>query len=190
MSGQILTVDGLVNSVAPALAVGDTAQARAGAEADTAGDDAGLVADDVAEQVAGDDDAVETAGVLDHDHGGAVDELVVEGELGELVGHDLGEDLTPETAGGENVGLVETPDGSGRAVCEGKVSSETGDALDLGARVRLRVQSEAIAIILLAVTEVDAASQLAHDGEVGATAYLGLEGRVGYQRLRREEAGS
>ncbi|KAH8167153.1 hypothetical protein CIB48_g1084 [Xylaria polymorpha] len=82
----------LVDAIAP-LAVRDAAQARARAEADAAGDDAGLVADDVAEQVARDDDAVEAAGVLDHDHGGAVDELVVQLQLGELVAHDLSDDL-------------------------------------------------------------------------------------------------
>jgi hypothetical protein len=182
-------VDGLINAITPALAVRDTAQARAGAEADTAGDDASFVADDIAEQIAGDDDAVEAAGVLDHDHGSTVNELVVEGELGELFGYDLGEDLAPETAGGKNVGLVKTPDGSRRVARESKVSSEAGDALDLGARIRLRVQSKAFAIILLALTEVDAASQLAHDGEVGAAAYIGLERREVYQRLRGEETG-
>lgn len=82
-------MDGLVNTIAPRLSIGNTAKASTWAEADAAGDNASLVADDVAEEVAGNDDAVEAAGVLDEDHGGAVDELVLESELGELAGHGL-----------------------------------------------------------------------------------------------------
>ncbi len=62
----------------PILSVWDTAQARARAEADASGDDTSFVANDVAEQVACDDHAVEAARVLDHDHGRAVDELVMQ----------------------------------------------------------------------------------------------------------------
>lgn len=172
-----LTVDRLVDAVAPALAVGDSAQTSAGAETDAAGDDAGLVADNVAEEVAGDDDAVEAGGVLDHDHGGAVDELVVELELGKLLGHGLGDNLAPQAARGENVGLVQAPHGGGRVPRKGEVTRQAGDALDLGTGVGLGVHGVTGAVILGALAKVDAAGQLADDGEVGAAAHLGLEGR-------------
>lgn len=96
-------MDGLVDAIALALAIGDTAQARAGQQADAAGDDAGLVRDNVAKQVARDDDAVEGGGVLDHNHGGAVDELVLDLEVRELLFKHLGHDLAPQAARGQEL---------------------------------------------------------------------------------------
>ena len=171
-------MDRFVNAVALALTVGQTAQAGAGEEADAAGNNGGLVADDVAKQVAGDDDAVKGAGVLDHDHGSAVDELVGELELGELVGKDLGDDLAPKAAGGQHVGLIQAPHLGRRVLGQGEEAAEAGDALNLGAAVGLRVHGEARAVVLLAVAKVDAAGELAHDDEVGAAADLGLERRA------------
>ncbi|KAK5636673.1 hypothetical protein RRF57_012385 [Xylaria bambusicola] len=89
-------------------------------------------------------------------------------------------------ARGEHVGLVETPYGGWGVAGEGEMRGQPRDALNLRARVRLRVHGRAISFVLLALTEVDAAGQLTHDGKVGALAHLGLKGR----RLRREEAGS
>jgi hypothetical protein len=91
-------VDGLINAVALALAIRDTAQAGAGQQTDASGDDRSLVADDVAEQVARNHNTVETPGVLDHDHSSAVDQLVAELQLGKLLLENLGDHLAPQTA--------------------------------------------------------------------------------------------
>ena len=183
-------MDGLVDAVALALAVRDAAQAGAGQQPDAARDDGGLVADDVAEQVAGHDDAVESARVLDHEHGGAVDELVVQLQLGELLLKHLGDDLAPQAAGGQHVGLVQAPDLGGRVVGQGQEARQAGDALDLGARVGLRVHGEAGAVVLGALAKVDAARQLADDDEVGAAAHLGLKRGAVDERVGREAAGT
>lgn len=116
-----LTVDGLVDAVDLGLAIGDGADTGAGKETQAAGDDAGLVGDDVAKEVAGDDDAVEGLGVLDHQHGGRVDEMVAKLELRELLLHDLSKDLPPQTAGRQDVGLVKTPDGRRRVLLQRQV---------------------------------------------------------------------
>lgn len=100
----------LVDAVAPALAVGDAAQRGGREEAERSGDDGRLVGDDVAEEVARDDDAVQGSRVSHHQHRGRVDEVVAELELGELVLHRLGNDAAPEARGCEDVGLVERPD--------------------------------------------------------------------------------
>ena len=101
-----LTVDWLVDAVAFALAVEDAAQAGARQETDATRYDRGLVADDIAEEIASDDDAVETARVLDHDHSRAINQLMAELELGEFLGEDVGHDLAPQTARREHIGLV------------------------------------------------------------------------------------
>lgn len=73
-------MDWLVNSVALAVAVRDTAQRLAPGRRPMLpgmGNDTGFVADDVAEQVAGHDNAIQCARVLGEDHGRAVDELML-----------------------------------------------------------------------------------------------------------------
>lgn len=181
-------MDGLVDAVAAALAVGDAAEAGAGQEADAAGDDAGLVADDVAKEVAGDDDAVERRGLLDQDHGGAVNELVLHRQVGKLALKRLRHDAAPQPARGQHIGLVERPNPP-VAPAPGQEASQTRDALHLGARVGLHVPSGAGAVVvLLAVAKVDAARELAHNDDVGAAAHVGLEGRRVDERVGREEA--
>jgi hypothetical protein len=183
-------VDGLVDTVALALAVGDTTERSAGQQTQTAGNDGSLVGDDVAEQVAGDNDTVQSTRVLDHDHGSAVDELMTNLQLREFLLHDLGDNLSPQSAGGEDVGLVQTPDGSWGVLGEGEVGGETGDALDLRARVGLSVHGVTRTIVLDAVAEVDTTGQFADNVDVDATADLGLERRALDERVGGEEAGS
>lgn len=182
-------MNGLVDAVALALAVGNSAQASAGQETNATRDNTGLVTNDIAEKVAGDDNAVEAGGVLDHDHGRTVNELVLDLEVGEFLLERLGHDLAPQTAGGQNVSLVERPDLL-LATAAGEEASETGNALNLGARVGLHVPSGARAVVLLAVAKVDAAGQFADDDEVGAAADLGLEGRGVDEGVGGEEAGA
>lgn len=180
---------GLVDRVAAGLPIGDAAEAGAGQQADAPRDDARLVGDDVAEEVARDDDAVEGRGILNHDHGGAVDELVLDLEVRELARERLLHDGAPEAARREHVGLVERPDLL-VAAAAGQEARQARDALDLGARVGLRVPGVARAVVLLALAEVDAARELADDDEVGAAAHGRLErGRVD-EGVGREEAGS
>ena len=181
-------VDGLVDAVALALAIRNAAQGSGGEQADGAGDDGSLVGNDVAKEVAGDDDAVEGAGVLDEQHGGAVNELVLELELGELLADDVGHGLAPEAGGGKHVGLVQRPDLGGRVLGQGEEAGESGDALNLGAAVGLGVAGVAGAVVLGAIAEVDTAGKLTDDNEVGTAADLGLEGRAVDEGLGSEVA--
>lgn len=168
----LLTVNGLVDAIALALAIRNAAQAGAGQQANAAWDDAGLVADDVAKQVTRDDDAVQAARVLDHDHGRAVDELVLHLEIRKLLLERLCHDLAPEPARRQHVGLVQRPH-LGLAAAPRQEPGQTRHTLDLGARVRLRVPGVAVAVVLVALAKVDAARELAHDDKIGAAAHLG-----------------
>lgn len=150
-------MDRLVDTIDRARSVRDAAQTSAGQETQRTGDNARLVGDNVTEQVTCDDDTIQLARVLDHDHSSRINKLVLDLELGEFLGHDLGDGLAPQTAGREDIGLVERPDGERRVVLEGEVGAEAGDALDLGARVGLRVQGVAAAVVFLALAKVDAA---------------------------------
>lgn len=183
-------MDRLVDAVALALAIRKTTQTGTGQQANAARNDTRLITDDVAKQVAGHDNAVKGPGALDHQHSGRVNQLVLQLQLRELVLEEIGDRLPPQTARSQHVGLVETPDLGRRVLSEGQEGRQTGDALDLGAAVGLRVHGEALdAVVLDTVTKVDAARQLTHDDKVGATADLGLEGRAVDQRLGGEAAG-
>jgi hypothetical protein len=183
-------VNRLVDTVNLGLSVGNAAQAGAGQEAKRAGDNARLITDDVAEQVAGDNNTIKLPRLLDHDHGRGVNELVLDLELGELFGHDLRHGLPPQPAGSEDVGLVQAPHGERGVVLQSQVAREPGDALDLRARVRLRVHGVAAAVVLLALAKVDAAGQFANDVEVDAAADFGPEWGAVDQRRGGEVAGA
>lgn len=178
----------LVDTVDTALAIRDTAQTGTGQETQGTGDNTGFVADDITEEVAGNNNTVELAGVLDHEHSSRVDQVVTDLNLRELLSHDLSDDLAPQTASSQNIGLVQTPHGERRVVLQSQVTSQTGDALDLGARVGLGVHGEARAVVLLAVTKVDTTSQFTDDVEVHTTAHVGLQGGALDQRGRGEVA--
>lgn len=96
-------------------------------------------------------------------------------KLWELLGHNLGDDLSPQTRGSEDVGFIERPDWKRRVVLEGKVCCEAGDSLNLWARVWLGVPGSSITVVLLSLTKVDTASQLADDVEVYISANIGLQ---------------
>jgi hypothetical protein len=185
---DVLTVNRLINAVAPALAIRDAPQTGTGQQADAARNHRRLVADDVAEQVAREDNTIKRARVLDHDHGGAVDQLMAQLELRELLGKHLGHDLAPEAARGQHVGLVQAPDLGGRVARERQEPGEAGDALNLGARVGLRVEGVPGAVVLGALAKVDAARQLADHDEVGAAADVGFQRGPVDHRFGREAA--
>ena len=87
----------------------DGVNVAAGGVADTAGDRAGQVGDDIAEKVIG-HDHVEAGGVGDHEDGGRVNVQVVGLDLGEF-SRDFGEVAVVEATGvGEHVGLVHEGD--------------------------------------------------------------------------------
>lgn len=87
-------VDWLVDTVA-AGSVWDAGEGCGWEETDGAWDDRGLIRDDVAEEVGGDDNAIECAWVLDHNHGCGIDEVVDKLDLWELLLEKLGHDLAP-----------------------------------------------------------------------------------------------
>lgn len=181
----------LVDAVALALAIRETTETGTGQQTNATGNDTGLVADDVAKQIAGHDDTVQRAWALDHQHGRRVDELVLELQLGELVLEQLRHRLAPQAARGQHIGLVEGPDLGGRVLGEGQEGRQTGDALNLGAAVGLRVHGEALdAVVLLALAKVDAARQLADNDKVGTAAHVGLEGGAVDEGLGGEAAGA
>ena len=146
-------VNGLVQARDGRLAVWDTAERRGGEKTERAGDDGGLVGENVAEEVLGcegkdpvsrrgvlssreqgrrtENDAVELARVGADDHRGRVDERVVELDVGELGGHDVCDDAAPEPARGEHVGLVDRVDLERGVAQAGEVRREAGDARHL-----------------------------------------------------------
>lgn len=181
-------MDRLVDAVAAALAIGDPAQTCAGQQSDAARDNTGLVADDITEEVARDDDAIERARLLHQQHGGAVDQVVADLELGELVGDDVGDGLAPQPRCCEHVGLVQRPHRQRGIVGQREVRGEPRDALNLRPRVRLNVPCDSVAVVLLAVAEVDAPGELAHHDNVHAAADVRFQGGEVDQRLGGEVA--
>lgn len=179
----------LVDAVALALAIRNAAQTGTGQETNRSRNNTSLVADDIAEKVAGNNNTVQASGVLDQDHSSAVNKLVLDGQVRELLLKGLGHDLAPQPAGSKNIGLIQRPDLL-VTTAPSKETSQTGDALNLLSRVGLNVPSLARAVILLAVTEVDTTSQLSHNNDISAADDLSLEGRSFDKGVGGEEAGS
>lgn len=181
----------LVDTVALALAIRQTTQTGRGQQTNATGDDTGLIADDVTEQVARHDDAVEGTRALDHQHSRRVDQLVLQLQLGKLLLEQLGDGLAPQPARGQHVGLVQAPDLGRRVLGQSQECRQTRNTLNLGAAVGLGVEREALdAVVLLALAEVDTTSQLTHDDEVSTAAHVGLEGRAVNEGIGGEAAGA
>lgn len=171
------TVDWLVDAIALALAVWDTTQTGTGQETNATRNNTGLITDDISKQVASHDNTIKSSWVLDHKHGSAINQVVTNLQLGELLSHELGGNLSPESAGSQNVGLVQGPDWERRVMLQGQVGSKSDNSLDLWARVWLGVPGGSVTIVLLALSKVDTSGQLSDDIEVGTTADLSLERR-------------
>ena len=189
-----------------------------GGETERTGNDGRLVREDVAKQVLGygwassqsrtdgavekdyeertEDDAVQLARVGADEHGGRVDELVVELEVRVLLVKHFLDDATPQPRSREDVGLVDRVDGEWRVGAFREVRGEAGDALDFGDRVGARVERFGVAALgrardgLAAVAKVDAADQFADDDNLGPLGDVLLEGRVGDEGRGREEGGA
>ena len=117
-------VDGLVE-------IDCAADGGRGQHAERAGDDAGLVGEDVAEEVFGEHD-VEVARDVHEVHRHGVDELVLERDVG-VVLCDFGDGGAPELRDLEHVGLVDG--GDFLAALLGELEGDAGDADDLVAGV-------------------------------------------------------
>lgn len=130
----------LVDAVALALTIRDTAQTGAGQETDGTGDNASLVANNVTEEVAGHNNTVQARRVLDHDHSSTVNELMLDLEVRELLFESLGHDLSPESAGGQDIGLVQRPHPL-VTTATGEETGKTSNALNLLTGVRLHIPS-------------------------------------------------
>ena len=112
------------------------AEARGGEHPERAGEHRGLVAEDVAEHVLG-DDHVEARRVGDELHGGVVDEQVVELDVAYSAA-SAADDLAPQPRGLEHVRLVDGGDARRARLARAppaRLEGDPGDPLDLGGRV-------------------------------------------------------
>lgn len=180
----------LIDTVNLALSIGNAAQTGTRKQTQRTRDNTRLITDNITKQVASNNDTIQLSRVLHHNHSRGVNKLVTNLHLRELLLHNLRDDFAPQPTRRENVSLVQTPHGEWRVVLQGHVGRETGDALDFGARVRLRVERVAVAIIFLTVAEVDATSQFTDNVEIDAAADVGAEGRAFDERGGGEVAGT
>ena len=136
------------------------------AQADATGHGPGLVGEDVAEQVVGDDD-VEARGVGDHVDGGGVDVAVVDGHIRVLLPH-LVDDAAPHVAGvDQHVVLVDQ--GEVLLARGGGLEGVANDALDSVGGVDADLGGDLVRCSHAhgaAVAAVQALGSLAHDDEV------------------------
>ena len=111
-------------------------------------------------------------------HRGVVDEQVLELDVRELRRVDLANDLAPQPARLEHVGLVDARHARARGL-----ECDSRDPLDLLARVDADVGGGVGGARLLA--EVDPAGELAHHHEIGAVDHLALQRARVVQRRQR-----
>jgi len=142
-----------------------------GGEAESAGEFGGQVADDVAEEIVGDDD-VELAGIANEFHGESVDVEVAGFDVG-IFGANGFEGALPEIAGeGHGVGFV----GHAKTlefVGAGIVKGEADNALDTFAGIDVLLSSDFLRSSLLeeaAGTDVDAFGIFPKDDEANIVA--------------------
>ena len=150
------------------------AQGGRGQHADRAGEHGGLVAEDVAEEVAG-EDHVELLRRPHQLHRGVVHVHVAEGNIG-VVGGDRLDPVAPELAHIQHIGLVDRAEPA--AALEGQIEAHPGDAIDLEVAVGHRVERPHVAIGLhpaLGGSEVHAAGELAHHQQIHPLNHLGFE---------------
>src|ERR1700681_2878554 len=153
-------------------------------QAERSYDSTGLIGEDVAEHVFGEDD-VELGGLEDERHGGRVHIHVGELDIGKIAG-DTSDDFAPETRALQNIRLVdgEQPPAAGAR----EFKCDAGDALDLRLTVAHGVERVACAIgaVVLGnygarLAEIQSAEQLAHDEDVGSFDYFFAQRRAGGQ---------
>ena len=135
--------------------------------------DAGsFVGKDVAEGIFSHHD-IEESRRLNHAHGSIVDEHIVNGDIGIVRFHFLG-DLSPEAAGGEDIGLID--DGEVTVASHGVFESDLEDAFDLGTRIEIGVVGLVVVLVFLA--EIHASGEFADANKVGSLDDFVLERRL------------
>src|SRR5215472_1984710 len=165
-------VDGLVE-------VDLAAERGGGQHAERAGDDAGLVGEDVAEEVFGEHD-VEVARYVHEVHRHRVDELVLDGYVG-VFGFQFVDGGAPELRALEYVGLVDLS--QFLATLARELEGDAPDADDLVLGVAHRVDGLAgLHIPRARLAEVEAAKELAHEEDVDTLGDLGAQWRVVTER--------
>ena len=143
-----------------------------GQHAERAGDDGGLVGENVAEEIFGEHDIV-VARLVHQVHGHGVDVLVLDGDVGEL-GGDLVHRGAPELRDFKHVGLVDA--GEFFAALLRELEGDAGHAGHFIAGVAHGVPGFACGLVPLAgLAEVEAAEQLADEENVGAVDDLGTQ---------------
>ncbi len=155
-------------------------EAGRGQHAEGAGDLGGLVGQDVAEHVAGDDD-VEATRVPNQEHRAGVHQLVSELDVG-IVRCDAVDDLQPQLRNLEDVGLVHM--GQMFAANASGLETHPGDALDLVLVVNHRIaRAHGIRVFVDAArfAEVETAGELPQDQHVDPLDHLRAQGGRGHQ---------
>ena len=164
-------------------------QTRTRQQPQAPGNHARLVADDIPKQITRHHDPIQRPRILHHRHRRAVNQLVLHLQLRELPRHDVRHHLAPQPTRRQHVRLVQTDDPRRRALGEREMPRHARDALNLHARVRLRVPRLAVLLRrLLALAKVYAAGELAQYGEVDALDDRLFERRGGDEGFRGEEA--
>lgn len=159
------------------------AKAGAGEHAERAGDHGHFIAEDVAEEVFG-DEHVEAARRFDELHGGVIDIKMSEGHIRVFLG-DFDHRFAPEDGVGEHVGLVHAGDVLA-AELRG-FEGDVGDAHDLALFVNHGVDDLNVAIgqggAALRLAEVHAAGEFTHAKHVKAALdEVGTDGRGAGER--------
>src|SRR5216683_7021823 len=125
------------------LAVVCDAQSGGGQHSEAASQHGGEVGEDVAEDVAGNDD-VELPGVSNQLHGAVVGVHVMQFDIGELESVQLRDRLPPYQAALGDVGLLDAANDIVSATCQ--IEGYARYAFYLGGRVCLRVESSHLSV--------------------------------------------
>src|SRR5271157_1096545 len=147
-------------------------------------DSAGLVGQDVAEHVFGEDD-VELGGLEHERHGGRVHVHVAKLDIGKIAG-DASDDFAPQLRALQNIRLVDGEQAP--AAGSSELKCDAGDALDLRLAVAHGVERVARAGGAFALgnygarlAEIQSAEQFAHDENVGSFDDFFAQRRAGSQ---------
>ena len=145
-----------------------------GEHAEGAGQHGGLVREDVAKEVLG-DDHIEGGRPGCEEHCGGIDEAMLQLDVG-VVSADLSHDLAPEAARREHVRLI---NGGHRLSSRARqLKGDHGNTMDLIFVIRQRVNGAATCwrhLFTRRLAEVETAGELAHHEHVNALQTLGLQ---------------
>ena len=169
-------------------AAGSLAQRGGRYHTDAAGDLAGLIGENIAEHVLG-DDHVELGGIFADLHGAVVHEHLAVFHFGVFGGQAM-HHRTPQTAGIQHVGLVHT--GELLAAFHGRLKADATDPLDLMLRIGHGIHGHLLAVFLvgLVLPEINTADEFPHHDEVDALGHDFRFQRTGSGQLRPDFGGT